>query len=187
MRAKRSRLLQRPAAAFGLLLCCCWLAATYLHARLPPSPAPPLRPAAGAAPAAPPPAPPKRVIALYYPFFHELESDGPQRWRQGYEDFGALRAARCGFPVSRPLDGLPDLRSATSREQHGRLARHYGVHGFAYLHYWRGGAPFMHAPLEALLADGQPDLPFMLAWDNEEWAARWDYPNARARARLNSL
>jgi hypothetical protein len=32
----------------------------------------------------------------------------------------------------------------------------------------------MDAPLEALLSDGQPDLPFMLAWANEDWTKRWD-------------
>ena len=32
----------------------------------------------------------------------------------------------------------------------------------------------MEAPLEALLEDGEPDLPFMLSWANEDWTRRWD-------------
>lgn len=28
--------------------------------------------------------------------------------------------------------------------------------------------------LEAILNDGQPDVPFMLNWANEAWTKRWD-------------
>lgn len=32
----------------------------------------------------------------------------------------------------------------------------------------------MDKPLQAMLADGQPDVPFMLSWANEPWTVRWD-------------
>lgn len=32
----------------------------------------------------------------------------------------------------------------------------------------------MDKPLQAMLEDGQPDVPFMLSWANEPWTVRWD-------------
>lgn len=32
----------------------------------------------------------------------------------------------------------------------------------------------MEKVLEAMLNDGEPDVPFMLSWANEAWTARWD-------------
>ena len=118
----------------------------------------------------------KMVIAMYFPQFHEFEVNN-RLWGKGYTDFAGVRTqrvARFDYPVCRPLDGYYDLRNINVRKQHGRLARHYGVHGFAYYHYWFEGGPIMDAPLEALLSDGEPDLPFMLAWANEDWTKRWD-------------
>ncbi|KAJ4420882.1 hypothetical protein N0V82_004061 [Gnomoniopsis sp. IMI 355080] len=47
------------------------------------------------------------------------------------------------------------------------------LHGIAYHHYWFG-YPVMDQPLQAMLEDGQPDVPFMLSWANEPWTVRWD-------------
>ena len=118
----------------------------------------------------------KMVIAMYFPQFHEFEANN-RFWGKGYTDFDGVRlsrVARFDYPVCRPLDGFYDLLNVNARAQHGRLARYYGVHGFAYYHYWFEDGPIMDAPLEALLLDGQPDLPFMLAWANEDWTKRWD-------------
>lgn len=32
----------------------------------------------------------------------------------------------------------------------------------------------MDKPHQAMLADGEPDVPFMLSWANEPWTVRWD-------------
>ena len=113
---------------------------------------------------------------MYFPQFHEFETNS-RLWGAGYTDFAGVRlstTARHGYPVQRPLDGYYDLRHRSARAAHGAAAAAHGVHGFAYYHYWFKGGPVMEAPLEALLADGQPDLPFMLAWANEDWTRRWD-------------
>ena len=152
------------------------LPALRMEQRPRPTGAPPL-PADTSAPAAPlPPPAAKRVIAMYFPQFHEFETNN-RLWGAGYTDFAGVRpsrTARYGYPVQRPLDGYYDLRHVTARRAHGRLASAYGIHGFAYYHYWFQGGPVMEAPLEALLQDGEPALPFMLAWANEDWTRRWD-------------
>lgn len=47
------------------------------------------------------------------------------------------------------------------------------LYGLAFHHYWFG-YPVMDKPLQAMLEDGQPDVPFMLSWANEPWTVRWD-------------
>lgn len=47
------------------------------------------------------------------------------------------------------------------------------LYGVVYHHYWFG-YPVMDRVLEAMLNDGQPDVPFMLCWANEAWTMRWD-------------
>lgn len=47
------------------------------------------------------------------------------------------------------------------------------LYGIAYHHYWFG-YPVMDKPLQAMLLDGHPDVPFMLSWANEPWTVRWD-------------
>lgn len=75
-----------------------------------------------------------------------------------------------GFPVLKPSETGPyDLMDVNIRRRHTCLAKEYGVDAFAYHHYWfyddeRQGNATLAAPLEAMLLDGQPDLPFMLHW-----------------------
>jgi hypothetical protein len=35
----------------------------------------------------------------------------------------------------------------------------------------------MYEPLELMLKDGHPNLPFMFCWANEQWTKRWDGGN----------
>ncbi|CAI5978491.1 unnamed protein product [Closterium sp. NIES-64] len=56
----------------------------------------------------------------------------------------------------------------------GKLARFYGIHGFAFHHYWfECNTVFMESVIMEMLKDGQPDLPFMLIWANEAWTRHW--------------
>jgi hypothetical protein len=50
------------------------------------------------------------------------------------------------------------------------MAREYGVEGFIYWHYWFGnGKRLIERPFNEVLASGEPDFPFCLAWANETW------------------
>ena len=50
------------------------------------------------------------------------------------------------------------------------MAREYGVEGFVYWHYWFGnGKRLLERPFNEVLASGEPDFPFALAWANESW------------------
>jgi hypothetical protein len=117
------------------------------------------------------------VLALYFPQFHATPVNS-LLWGANYTDFvGVTRAgatARHGYPVIRPRGGFYDGLSLAVRARQAAEARAAGIHGFVYYHYWFSGGPVMDGPLEALLADGEPALPFALAWANEHWTANWD-------------
>ena len=50
------------------------------------------------------------------------------------------------------------------------MAKEYGVEGFCYWHYWFGnGKRLIERPFNEVLASGEPNFPFCLAWANIKW------------------
>ena len=118
-----------------------------------------------------------RVIAFYLPQFHPI-SENDKWWGAGFTEWTNTARAR---PLFRghvqphvPADlGFYDLRLAESREAQAALARAYGVEAFCYWHYWFAGRRVLERPYEEMLASGQPDFPFCLAWANQTWSGIW--------------
>jgi len=120
----------------------------------------------------------KKVIAIFFPQFHEVEENN-QFWGKGFTDFSnvsKVKYNRNGQSILRPSErmGFYDLASKGQRQFQGELAKAYGIHGFAINHYWFEEYPVMSKPLELMLEDGHPDIPFCLSWANEPWTRRSD-------------
>ena len=83
----------------------------------------------------------------------------------------ARRYFRNHYQPRVPADlGYYDLRVAETRQAQADMAREYGVEGFVYWHYWFGnGKRLLERPFNEVLASGEPDFPFALAWANESW------------------
>ena len=115
-----------------------------------------------------------RAIALYLPQFHPTP-ENDRFWGEGYTEWVSVAGAKPLFPGHRqpriPKDlGFYDLRLPESRIAQADLARKYGVEGFCYWHYWFGnGKRMLERPFNEVLASGQPDFPFCLAWANHHW------------------
>lgn len=120
---------------------------------------------------------PARAIAFYLPQFRPIP-ENDEWWERGFTEWTNVARARPLFPGHHqprlPADlGFYDLRVPAIRENQAALARHYGVEGFCYWDYWFGGRRILQETIEAVLASGKPDFPFMLGWANGSWTGIW--------------
>ncbi len=119
-----------------------------------------------------------RPICFHLPQFHRV-AQNDRWWGEGFTEWTLVDGARPLFqghrqPVAPHADiGAYDLTHREVRARQARMARRYGIYGFCYYHYWFGGTRLLEQPLEHMLADGEPDLPFCLCWANEPWSRRW--------------
>jgi Glycosyltransferase WbsX len=127
--------------------------------------------------------PAPRIFAFVFPQYHEIPENN-RFWGKGFTEWTWLKPSNLS-DIKKPLSwkegglGYYDLTSQAVRKRQGDMARSFGLAGFVFYHYWFNGksAPMNHKvmfkPVELMLLDGHPDVPFMLSWANEPWDRHW--------------
>lgn len=121
-----------------------------------------------------------RIVAFVFPQFHR-DDINDRLWGDNFTDWDSLRAApnynRLGHLIPRPTElGYYDYTKLAPRRQQAELVRTYGLDGLIFHHYWfyDHPGPNLHAPLEAMLQDGEPNVPFALHWCASKWTTTWN-------------
>jgi hypothetical protein len=119
-----------------------------------------------------------KPICFYLPQFHAIP-ENDEWWGEGFTEWSNVAKAESlfdGHQVKRPHAdiGFYNILDKKVRKKQGEMAKKYGIYGFSYHHYWFKGKRLLDKPLELMLEDGYPDLPFCLNWANEPWTRTWD-------------
>ncbi|RAU40207.1 glycosyl hydrolase [Pseudocitrobacter sp. RIT415] len=119
-----------------------------------------------------------KYIAFYLPQYHPVKENN-EWWGEGFTEWFNVAKSKPRFkghhqPHIPTTMGFYDLRVPETRERQAQLAHEYGIDGFCYYHYWFNGHLLLEKPLEAVLEDNKPELPFCICWANENWTRAWD-------------
>ena len=126
--------------------------------------------------------PAPKVMAFYFPQFHPIEENN-RLWGEGFTEWTLLNSTnipdlRLRYPMPWREGGLGwyNLLDVDVRRRQAELAKAHGIHGFVIYHYWGLGGvgrAVMPKVAEAILEDGEPNIPFFFSWANEPWVRSW--------------
>lgn len=119
-----------------------------------------------------------RLITYYLPQFHSIP-ENDRNWGKGFTEWRnvarALPLFEGHYQPRHPADlGFYDLCNPEIIAQQARLARNYGIEGWAFYYYWFNGQKLLDMPIERLFRNPEIDIDYCVFWANENWTRSWD-------------
>ena len=118
-----------------------------------------------------------KIIAFYLPQFHVVE-ENDEWWGKGFTEWTNVKSAKPNFkghymPRIPYQNNYYHLLDVDTLEWQAKLAKQYGIYGFAYYHYWFEGDLLLEKPAELMLRNKSVDIPFCFSWANHTWKRSW--------------
>ena len=103
-----------------------------------------------------------KVIPLYLPQFHRIP-ENDEWWGEGFTEWVNVKGARPLFeghyqPRVPLHDNYYDLSDVETLKWQCKIAKEYGIYGFAMYHYWFNGHLLLEKPMEMLLDHPEIDM-----------------------------
>ena len=118
-----------------------------------------------------------KVIPLYLPQFHRIP-ENDEWWGEGFTEWVNVKGARPLFeghyqPRVPLHDNYYDLSDVETLKWQCKIAKEYGIYGFAMYHYWFNGHLLLEKPMEMLLDHPEIDMNYCISWANHDWNDSW--------------
>ena len=120
-----------------------------------------------------------KVMCMYLPQYHSFP-ENDEWWGKGYTEWVAVKRAlplykghdQPKVPLDKNYYDL-DKDAAETLMWQARLAKKYGIYGFAIYQYYFNGKTLMEKPLKTLLEHPEIDINYNICWANETWTRTW--------------
>lgn len=118
-----------------------------------------------------------KVIPLYLPQFHAIP-ENDEWWGKGFTEWVNVKGASPLFEGHNqprvPLNhNYYDLSQVEALKWQCKIAREYGIYGFAMYHYWFNGHKLLEKPMEILRDHPEIDINYCISWANHDWNDSW--------------
>lgn len=118
-----------------------------------------------------------KIITFYLPQFHPIK-ENDEWWGEGFTEWTNVRTAVPTYkgqymprvPLNNNYYSLLDVETL---KWQAKIAKEYGIYGFAYYHYWFEEGMLLEKPAELMLRHPEVDMPFCFSWANHTWKRNW--------------
>lgn len=119
-----------------------------------------------------------KIFANYLPQFHQIP-ENDKFWGKGFTDWVSCKNAKPLFPGHQqpkvPLNkNYYSLDDVNVIRWQAKLAKEYGISGFAIYHYWfHKGLNLLTTPPTLIRENKDIDIDYFFIWDNNSWKKTW--------------